>query len=208
MKKSTKTLFKITAGISITISILFMIWGVCLIFDIGGIKDIYANMLINGGFIEADEVSFEIFMAISDALIGVFLNSYCAGLYFKLAKSNSILLGGSRLSLYLGIFQCFFVISIIPGVMAIIGSRLLKKEEIEIANRPREITPTDQEIFEQKIKDMKDQKDKGNITQEQFDRFLNEVIEKQALLNIKNGVNNNTDSLQDKLRALKEEKDN
>jgi hypothetical protein len=147
-------------------------------------------------------------MAMFDTIISVFLNSYCAGLYFKLAKSRVILIGGSKMAMYLGILQCLFIVSLIPGIMAVIGSFILKKEEANIINRPRESMPTSQEIFEQKIKDMKEQKDKGNITQEQFDKFLNDMIEQQAVINLKQGNIEKSETLQDKLQSLKEEKEN
>ena len=210
MKKSTKVLFKITAIISMLMAVAFMIYGIMLIFNIGGIKDFIIDIIQKSQNIhDPNDIKFEVYLTIGDAFMSVLLNSYCAGVYFKISKAKSILIGGSRVVLYLGILQCLFLISIVPGVMAIIASTILKKQESTIINRPRQEQENNVDVVSERIKDMKAQKEKGLITQEQYDRFLNDTIEKIAKINIANGVElKSNDTLQEKIAQLKQEKEN
>jgi len=183
MKKSTSILLKTTAILSLVISIFFFFEGVSLIFNLFGFKDLYIEVIKNMGMItSASEINFQVYMGIFDALIGLFLNSYCAGNYYRLSKSKNILLGSSKVLLYMGILQCFFIVSILPGILAIITSVKISKEEKEIINRPRNEQNQSTELDQMSIQivSIKQQLEKGEITQEQYDRALNNIIENSA----------------------------
>lgn len=210
MKKSTKNLFKIASIISFAICGIYAFATIFLLFNIGGTKDMYIDLMLKMGMIESlSEASFEVSIAIFDCLVAVLLNSYCAGVYLKIYKSKTIILGGSRVALYQGILQCFFFISIIPGVMAIVGSRKLKNEESEIANRPRDDAQANMDEMSNRIEQLKLAKEKGEISEEQYTRSLNDIVEKIAKSNAQNTVvdTEKTESLQDKIKNVKDGKD-
>lgn len=191
MKNSTSKLLKVTAFISMLIAVFFLIEGACLMFNILGFKDYYIKFIQEMGVSRTPEdISFQVYMGIFDAIVGLFLNSYCAGNYYKLSKTKNILLGSSKMLLYVGILQCFFVISILPGIMTIVASRQIAKAEYEIINRPREqqSSETDMDDMTMQIKSIKQQLERGEITQEQYDRTLNNIIENSA----KNKIFNHT----------------
>ncbi len=210
MKKSTKNLFKIASIISFVICGIYAFATIFLLFNIGGTKDIYIDLMLKMGMIDnLSEASFEVSMAIFDCLVAVLLNSYCAGVYLKIYKSKTILLGGSRVALYQGILQCFFFISIVPGIMAIVGSRKLKNEENAIETRPREESSVNMDEMSYKIEQLKLAKEKGEITEDQYTRSLNEIVEKIATSNAQNMAVNTEkpESLQDKIKDVKKEKE-
>lgn len=156
-------------------------------FNIGGFKDIYLEVIQKIGMVnDASQLSMQVYMGIFDALIGVFLNSYCAGMYYRLSKAKGLLVGGSKVLLYMGILQCLFVISFVPGVIAIVVSVRLSKEEKNIANRPREEAKSELDVMSAQIAVLKQQLEKGEITQDQYDRALNDIIENSAKTQIFN----------------------
>lgn len=182
MKKSNIIILKTIAIISFIISIFFLIYGVCMMFDLFGIKEIYIETMKAMGIIEkSQDVQFQVYMAIFDSIVGIFLNSYCAGMYLKISKSNEIMLGTSKVLMYMGVLQCLFIISLLPGILAIVSSVMISKSEKEIINRPREESSSLQfDIMKERIANLKLQKERGEITEEQYNLGLNELIENSA----------------------------
>lgn len=174
-------------------------------FNIAGFKDFYIEVIQKVGIVtEPSEVNFEIYMAIFDGLVGILLNSYAAGVYLKLSRSRNIMLGTSRVVLYVGVLQCFFLISIIPGILAIVGSFMIKKTETEIVDRPRNVEHHSGNDLADRIANLKARKDAGQISQEEYDKKLNDLIEQVAKQNVMNGVEPaKTETLQSKISALK-----
>ena len=182
MKKSNIIILKTISIISFIISIFFLLYGTCMMFDLFGIKDLYLEVMKAMGVVEkAGDAQFQVYMAIFDSIVGVFLNSYCAGMYLKISKSNNILIGTSKVLMYMGVLQCLFIISLLPGILAIVSSVMLSKSEKEIVNRPREDQSSLQfDIIKERIASLKLQKEKGEITEDQYNLALNEVLENSA----------------------------
>ena len=205
MKKSTRILFTVTAVISFIISFVFFLQAIGLMFNIGGFKDLYIEMIQKIGIAtEPNELSFEVYMGIFDALVGILLNSYAAGIYLKLSKAKTIILGTNKVVLYVGILQCFFIVSILPGLLGIIASRIIKKQETAIVNRPRDVVENRTNDIVDRITNLKARKDAGLITQEEYDRRLNEIIEQSAKYDAMHGVvPKSNETLQDKIHEIK-----
>ena len=180
MKKSTKNLFIVNTVLSFLICVVFFMAGAMLVFNIAGIRQIYIDVLTQIGVVESiAEANTEINFAIFDCLIGVFLNSYAAGVYLKLVKSKAVLIGAGRTIIYVGIMQCLFAVSLLPGVLAIIGGCLLKKEETAVVTRVR-TTPSPMEDLTEKIAMLKDKKTKNLITEEEYNTRLSQLLENNA----------------------------
>jgi len=188
MKKTNIIILKTISLISWAISAFFLIYGACLIFNIGGIRELYIEMMTTIGVIKAGaDAQFEIYMAIFDCLVGIFLNSYCAGMYFKIAKANTILIGSSKMLMYMGILQCLFGISLLPGILAIVSSIMLSKTEKTIIERPREQSEASGiDYISEKIIQLKQQKERGEITEEQYNLAVNEILESSAKSQLNN----------------------
>ena len=203
MKKATKILCTITAIISIMLSVVFLLQAVFLMFNIAGYKAFFIKLVIEMGLVtDASEVNFQVYMSIFDALVGILLNSYASGIYFKISKSENIVLGYSRVLLNIGILQCFFVISIIPGLMGIILSAIVKKAENEIANRPRQENASEGDVAD-RITNLKARKEKGEITEEQYKEMLNAIIEQTAVSKVNEQWGYKRESLKDKIVEIK-----
>ena len=183
MKKSNIIILKTISIISFIISVFFLIYGACMMFDLFGVKEIYIETMKAMGVIEnASDTQFQVYMAIFDSIVGIFLNSYCAGTCLKISKSKDIILGTSKVLLYMGVMQCLFIISFLPGILSIIVSIRISKAEKEIANRPREqdLSSLQFDSMKEQINSLKLQKEKGEITEDQYNSALNELLENSA----------------------------
>lgn len=191
MKKSNIIILKAISIISFLISTVFLIYTACMLFDLFEIKDLYIDVMRSMGVIQNDsEIQFQVYMAIFDGIVGIFLNSYCAGMYLKISKSNHVLIGSSKVLMYMGVLQCLFVISFVPGILAIIASIMMRKVEKDVVNRPRVAEETSNlqfDIMKERIAGLKAQKEKGEITQEQYELALNDILEKSAKSKLNNG---------------------
>lgn len=199
MKKSNVILLRITAILSITISVFFLFECIGLLFNLFGFKDVYIEMMKSMG-VKDNQISAQVYMGVFDGLIGLFLNSYCAGIYYRVSRAKGIPIGGAKTILYMGVLQCLFIISILPGIFAIIIGNRFAKEERNIIDRPREEANGLEDIAYQ-IAELKKQKEKGEITQMQYDRALNAIIERSAKQQINNPIstdNLNNDNKNDK----------
>lgn len=204
MKKSIKNLFIANAVISFIITVVFFLAGIMLMFNIAGTKDIYLDLLMKVGIVSTvAEAGMEVNMAIFDCIIAVLLNSYAAGIYLKISKAKTILIGASKVVIYVAILQCFFIASLLPGIIAIVGGNMLKKEEFGIANRVR--TPqSSMDDLAEKIQMIKDKKEKGIITEEEYNQKLNTLLDSVAKQNI-HFEPSKEESLQDKIANIRQE---
>ena len=173
MKKSTSLFFKIVAGISFAACLVFLLHAIGLIFNVGGYKDLYINIMRNvAKMTNPSDIQLQVSLGIIDAIIGILLNSYSAGIYLRLSGSKALVLGTSRAVFYMGLLQCLLVVSFIPGIMAIILSIVIRKEEVDILNRPRVASENDGTVdIADRIKNLKARKDAGQITQEEEDEL-------------------------------------
>ena len=204
MKKSIKVVCATAAIISIVIGLVLLLQAVCLMFNIAGFRDSYVDLIQKMGLISnASEIDFQVNMSIFDSVIGILLNAYAAGIYFKVSKFKEIMIGCSRILLNIGILQCFFIISIVPGVAAIVMSFVLKKEESKVVNRPREESAPVDDLVD-RINNLKARKESGNITEEEYNKLLNQVIE-QSVVGKTNDRWLKQESLQEKIANLKTE---
>ena len=206
MKKSTSISFKIVAGISFAVSLVFLMHALGLLLNIGGYKDLYVDIIRKvANITNPSDIQLEVSLGIIDAIIGILLNSYSAGIYLRLSRSKAIILGTSKAVLYIGILQCLLLLSIIPGVMAIALSFVIRKEEIDIVNRPR-TTDMQNETMDiaDRIKNLKARKESGEITEEEYNKKLSDIIEQTAINNASNGVNMQVSgNLQDLISNIK-----
>jgi len=196
MKKSNIILLRITAIISMLISVLFFFECVGLAFNVLGFKDLYISILQQIGVPQTD-VNAQVFMGIFDGLIGLFLNSYCAGTFYRLSRAKNYLVGSAKAVLYMGILQCLFIISIIPGILAIIVGNMLAKQEREVANRPREVEQGGLEDVAYQITELKKQRESNQITQMQYERALNNLLDRSAQAQINNEIHEKNTKNQD-----------
>lgn len=212
MKKSTKILLKIASIISIILSVVFLLQAMSLLFNIGGYKDYFIELMTQMGIIASpSDVNFQVYMSIFDAIVGILLNSYASGVYLKLSKVNNVLLGSSRVLLYIGVLQCFFLISIIPGIISIIVSCMLKKQENNILTRPRvmEQSPSSIDDITDRIANLKAKKESGQISLEEYNHLLSAIIEESAKQNVLKGQTSfEKVSLKDKIIDIKEKSRN
>ena len=185
MKKSSVILLRIAAILSLVISFIFLFQCVGLLFNLFGFKDMYVQILQEISGASQTDIQAQVYMGVFDGFIGLFLNSYCAGTFYRISRANGIPIGSAKAVLYMGVLQCFFIISILPGIFAIIVGWKLSKEEKQIVNRPRENQTSFDDVANQ-INELKKQKEKGEITQMQYDRALNNIIEKSAKSQIEN----------------------
>lgn len=204
MKKWIKNLFMVTAIISALLGIVFLLQAVFLMFNIGGYKDTFIGMIQEMGLVtNPSEINFQVNMSIFDSVIGILLNVYAAGIYFKMFKINNILVGSSRILLNIGILQCFFIISIVPGMLAIIMSFVIRKEEKTIIERPRTPQSTANDLVD-RISNLKARKESGNISEEEYKKLLDAIIEQSVLDQSSAGLLK-PESLKDKIATIKSE---
>lgn len=189
MKKSNVIMLKITAIVSMVISILFFFVCIGLMFNLFGFKDMYISILQEMGVPQTDVVS-QVYMGILDGLIGLFLNSYCAGTFYRLSISKNYLVGSAKAVLYMGVLQCLFIISIIPGLLALIVGNRLAKQEKEVATRPREVEQGGLDDVAYQITELKKQLENKEITQMQYDRAVNALLERSAKAQMSNELYN------------------
>ena len=187
MKKSNIILLRVTAVVSMIISLVFFFECVGLMFNLFGFKDIYISILQQIGLPQSD-MNAQVYMGIFDGLIGLFLNSYCAGTFYRLSRAQNYLVGSAKAVLYMGVLQCLFIISILPGLLAIIVGNRLAKQEREVAKRPREVEQGGLEDVAYQITELKKQRENNEITQMQYDRAVNNLLERSAKAQMNNAI--------------------
>lgn len=175
MKTSTKKLIKITAILSALTSVLFLAVAIIFITNAFGFQDYYINFLKgNLEFVDNASISFEIYLNTFDMILGCVLNAYTAFIMFKILKSSELPVMFSRILLYLGILQILFVGSLLVGVLTLVASSKVKEDMIfKMGQTPSHLTVDDTTL---KIKQLKEKRVKGEITDEEYFKELNELI--------------------------------
>lgn len=183
MSKKNKSLLMATSILSFVFGVFFLICIVFMLFNVAGTKDFMRDFYIHYfGEISANELQFQMSMTVVDCVVGALFNIYAGLTYFKYARAKDIWISGYKVVLYVGILQLFFLVSTIPGIMAIIVSINLRKQEqsmytsFEKSQQPK----TSMDELSEKITLLKKQKEEGVITEEQYNMLLNNYIEEEA----------------------------
>lgn len=180
MNKKSKGLLTVSTVLSFIFGGLALLSAFFAVFNVGGVKDFLRDYYINFiGVVDAADLNMQMSMTIVDLFVDAIFNIYAAVVYLRYARTKDVLIGAYRTIMYVGIFQLLFVVSIIPGLLAIFAARGLRLSEntiIEEAHKPM----TENEEIALKVQVIRKQKEEGLITQEQFDRMLNEIIEDAA----------------------------
>lgn len=180
MTKKNKTLLKTTAGISFVFGAFLAIAITLYFFDAWNLKAFVRDFLVDVMEIQTEsELNFQITIMITDFLVGACLNIYAGVMYLIYAKAQLIYIGASRSILYIGLLQILFGVSIIPGVMAVIVGARIKNGDSQTIDQLKK-TQSDMDILTEKINFIKQQKEAGVITEEQYSTMLNKYIEEEA----------------------------
>lgn len=208
MKKSTKIWLKIASAISAILILVFLCQAVCLMFNIAGYKEFYIGILKQMGMVnDPSEINFQVSMSIFDSVVGILLNSYAAGVYFKLSKSDHVIVGSSKVLLNIAILQCFFIISILPGIIAIVVSVKIRKQEENVLSRqrPSDSPQSQMDNLSNLITSLRNKKENGEISEDEYNKILSELIEKSVRENCeKEQFFGGNTSLKDRIISLKE----
>ena len=180
MTKKNKTLLTITAIISFVIAGLFIIAIALYLFDAWNIKAVVRDFFMKAMELQDEtDLNFQITMTITDCFVGAFLNMYAGVTYLRYSKTQNIIIGGYKIVIYTGVLQLLFVISLVPGIMAIIVGNTLKNGENRAVTT--QVKPqSSMDILTEKINFIKQQKEAGTITEEQYNNMLNKYIEEEA----------------------------
>lgn len=180
MTKKNKTLLITTAIISFVIAGIFVLAVMLYLFDAFNLKETVRDFFMKTMELEDEtDLNFQITMTLTDCLVGVFLNIYAGVTYLRYSKTQNIIIGGYRIVIYTGVLQLLFLISILPGIMAIVVGKSLKNGEGRAINTQAK-PQSSMDILTEKINFIKQQKEAGTITEEQYNNMLNKYIEEEA----------------------------
>ena len=152
---------------------------VFLVFNIAGVKDIYADILINyaGGKVNADE---QITMMCVEFALVALIDLYYANFYLKGYRHYAGSRGFGRALVNKGIFQILLA-SFVPGLFAIIaGVRMGKNHnapEINVSEKTEFMNNYKFEAMSEAVSRLKELRDKGAISEEEYYATLNKILE-------------------------------
>jgi len=168
------------AFIATCISIVFAIFSsIVLSFNVWGIADALGKMISSYGYSYdvSSEVSSLVFSFVFQALIEL----YFAVFYFKALKYRANSPMFARKLLFKSIWQCF-VGSFVPAVFALIAATIMSKqkavlpmESLSCANS--ELPGYKLEAMSEAVARLKELKDKGAISEEEYYANLNRILE-------------------------------
>lgn len=178
MSKKSKNMLRATSIISFVVGGVMLLMTIFLLFDVMGAKgftrDVIASTLETAS---QSDIDFEYTIVLTDFIVGALYNIYAGIFYLRYVKADAVLIGGYRTIMYVALFQMFFVLSIIPSVMGLVASGMLRTEETNIAQAPPK---TSMDELSEKIAFLKQQKQSGTISEEQYNNMLNKLIEEEA----------------------------
>lgn len=184
MSKKSKNMLRATSIVSFMVGGVMLLVTIFLLFDVMGAKgfarDVIASTLETAS---QNDIDFEYTIVLTDFIVGSLYSIYAGIFYLRYAKSDAVLIGGYRTIMYVALFQMFFLLSIIPSVMGFVASSMLRSEEANIVQTPPK---TSMDELSEKITFLKQQKQFGAISEEQYNTMLNKLIEEEA----KNKSNN------------------
>ena len=180
MKKQKGSGWVLTAGIiSGVLAFFSFVMFIMLAFNISGFADMYKEILFeySANFNLSDQVTF----ACMELLLMFLMDAYFASFYFKgyKYKINSPQYGRALVSQ--SVFQMLLA-SFPAGLFALIGGIVMSKKPVTEAvqkdsTRPEHITQYKFEAMSEAVARLKELKDKGAISEEEYYATLNKILE-------------------------------
>lgn len=180
-RKNKGSILLLTAGILSLLSVVMYIFiTVVLSFDLWGMTTNVINMLISQGITDAaSEVNFMCF----EMAILAFINIYFAMYYIKGFKYRIAGRNYGHMVVVKGIWQILLG-SALPAIVAIIAGVKMKNT----VHKPVEVTPTEEvqtngisnyklEAMGEAVARLKELKDRGAISEEEYYINLNKILE-------------------------------
>lgn len=180
MSKKEKVWLVVTAVISFVLSAIMILGFFFVLFNVQGLKDFTMNYIKEYlGATTEREINFQLTVTMGDFVVGALLNIYAGYCYLKYSKRDVVLPGMSRVLTYVALFQCLFILSLLPGIIGLIISARIRKREFSAPVVAMEKKDS-MEILSERIELLKSQKASGLITEEQYNTLLNKLIEEEA----------------------------
>jgi len=181
MSKREKNWLVATAVISFVLAAIMILGFIFVLSNVFGLKDFTLKYIKEYlGATTEREINFQLTVTLGDFIVGALLNIYSGCCYLKYSKKDVVLPGTFRVLLYVAIFQCLFIMSLVPGIIGVCVASSLRKKEL--STPVAVMTPKDSmQVLSDRIELLKTQKESGLITEEQYNTLLNKLIEEEAI---------------------------
>lgn len=178
MNKSYKTWLKIAAIISFCFAGMVVFTCICMSFNFFGAREIFEktirDMLQKNA--NKSDVDFMRFITIGEMLLGCIVNIYSGIVQISLSKKEYIVVGSTRVLVNIAVCQLIFTINIFSAVIAcVIGVKLNKSVW---QNRGSNSI----ESVAHEVEKLRILRDKGVITEEQWNVEFNKLLEEYSKL--------------------------
>ena len=168
------------AGIMSCVSIAFTLFAMLtLIFNWFGLSDIYTKLLLSAGD-SLSEIDFEYTIMYIELSVNALINLYFARFYFRSYRFG---LYGERHGnnlIKMGLVQ-LILIAFLPGLLGLIAGFMManKKSESKAKVVPQNLGVSDlkMEAMKQACARLKELRDKGAISEEEYYASLNKILE-------------------------------
>lgn len=172
MSSSNKNWLKVASIISWIYASGMILVGLTVIFNIFDMSEVlewYVSMQVND-HANPHEYSFVKFLVMAESLFACGINTYAGVLFWSLAKKNHVVAGASRILSTTGIFQLLFTANAFSAIVAFCVASSLNKT----VWKKREQNNLEYIAYE--IEKIRVLKDKGVITEEEWQTQLNNLL--------------------------------
>lgn len=212
MTKTNRIIFKIAAIISAISALLTLLIAIALLFNVKPITDIYYEIYLKSIDSTENNINFYKMISILNLFFSTLINRYCSKLYFSIARvPDRVRFGNLNSLLGLALFQLLLGNTFLPGIFCIIGVIVynvnIKKHGIQPMEKNKRIVTKailkdmasengalksatlisiPQEVLAsmtQDINKIKQDLSKGIITQEEYMKKLNLILEGKKYTN-------------------------
>ena len=176
MSQSNKTWLKIASVISWIFACSIIFVGLAVVFDYFNMREIleeYIAIQVNDHS-NPHQYSFVRFMVFAETLLACVINIYSGIVYWSISNKNYIIAGGSRVLSTTGIFQILFTANAFSAIIAFCVASSFKNTVWQKSK------DNDLEYISYEIEKIRVLKDKGVITEEEFQTRLNGLIDQYS----------------------------
>lgn len=182
-KYKGRTMLIVACVLSFVLLAISGIAALMIIFNIGGITDALAEMLMELGY-AATEIDGEISVMLFTFVLEVFVELYFALFYLKAIKFKANSVSFARRLMSKSIWH-FLLGAFLPALFAMIAASMMGRQEIKV--EPTEVKEAAKEegavpdykltAMSEAIARLKELKDKGAISEEEYYANLNRILE-------------------------------
>jgi hypothetical protein len=212
MTKTNRIIFKIAAIISAISALFTLLIAIALLFNVKPINNIYYEIYLKSIDSTENNINFYKMISILNLFFSTLINRYCSKLYFSIARvPDRVRFGNLNSLLGLALFQLLLGNTFLPGIFCIIGVIVynvnIKKHGIQTIEKNKRIVTKailkdmasengalksatliniPQEVLAsmtQDINKIKQDLSKGIITQEEYMKKLNLILEGKKYTN-------------------------